>query len=171
MPKEIFRGFKLCKDEVVNLDVNRLLLGIAREANTRGGLGKIQGKIFFEIDGYNDDERKPWEIPEVRKYFKSLDEIAPFFLYFIANEVLGESVRTYLSMFIDPDFFATFNPGPEMKQEIDVFIKNRIHAVADYCEKINSSEKAGVDPRETIFQVFRCMGHDTKREDIFKDKV
>lgn len=166
-PKEVFRGFRLCREEIENVSVERLLLGIAKEANERGGLGKMQGKIFFEIEGYNEDQRELWEIPEVRAYFKKLDEVAPFFLYFLANEILGRTVRLYLKMFIDPNFFATDNPTPRVKARVTDFLNQRMEAITSYCNGVNSGETAKVDPREVFFKIYKCMGYQVTRKEVF----
>lgn len=169
MSREAFRGFRLSKEEIIDSDVSRFLLGIAREANERGGLGTVQGKIFFEIDGYNDDKRGLWEIPEVRRYFRKLDETAPFFLYYIANETFAPLVRTYLKMFIDQSFFTNLNPNQKIKQDAETFIRDKIQSVTSYCHKINSVEEIKVDRRETIFQIYKCMEFDVSREGVFQD--
>ena len=170
MPKEKFRGFKLCKEEIINLQVDRLLLGIAKEAKERGGLGAIQGKIFIEsIDGYNDDPRELWEIPEAKRYFKKLDEVAPFFLYFIANEIFDKGVRLYLKMFINPAFFTDPNLNKKTAKQAGDFVGKRIHAIVSYCKEINMNGEVQAAPRETIYQIYKCMGYDISREKISRD--
>jgi hypothetical protein len=46
----------------------------------------LQSKIGFLIDGYNDDPRELFQIPEVRKYFQQIQAVWPFGLYFFNNE-------------------------------------------------------------------------------------
>ena len=166
MAKETFRIFVLTRDEIENLQVERLFLGIAKEAESRGGISKIQGKISFEVSGYSDDSRALWEIPEVILYFKQLDKLAPFFLYYIAGEILDRTVRLYLRMFIDPDYFTTLEPPERTKREVVSFLEPRFGAVISYCEKISTDEGEEVDPRETIYHTYRSLGFDISREEI-----
>lgn len=46
----------------------------------------LAGKFVFLIDGYNDTPHELYTIPEVRAYWKKLDEAWPFLLYFAECE-------------------------------------------------------------------------------------
>ena len=168
MAKRIFRIFRLTKDEIENLQIERLLFGIATEAKNRGGVSEVQGKISFEVSGYDDDPRELWKIPEARSYFKKLDKAAPFFLYFIANENWAPIVRVYLKMFIDPDFFVMVGDElPEStEREVATFIDFRLKEVASYCKNVSIAEGKEVDPEETIYQTYRCLGFDVSKKEM-----
>ena len=44
------------------------------------------GKVTFMIDGYNDDKREVWDIPEVRRFITKIHNDYPCWLYFSAFE-------------------------------------------------------------------------------------
>ena len=53
----------------------------------------LMGKLVIFIDGYNEDHRTLWEIPEVRSFMKRLCEIWPCWLYFcLLQEVNTRSI-------------------------------------------------------------------------------
>lgn len=154
------RVFVISKDEIMKGDILRLLLGIGQEAEKRGGISKIQGKISFQVSGYDNDPRELWEIPELKLYFKKIDETAPFFLYYIASELNAPIIRLFLKFFIYPHFFTT--PSDKMPdgsfQQVENFIKKRFEKVSDYCKQISQTESKSCDPRETIQWTYKAMG-------------
>jgi hypothetical protein len=106
MGQQVQRNFELTRDEVEAGSVERFFLGIAREAEARGGVARIQGRIGFFISGYEKDPRELFEIPQVRRYFHKLEAMAPFFLYYIADESQGALIRLFAKMFLnDGNFF------------------------------------------------------------------
>jgi hypothetical protein len=46
-----------------------------------GRLQDLFGKVLFHINGYDNDERALWEIPEVREYLRNLVNVWPYFFY------------------------------------------------------------------------------------------
>lgn len=158
MSQKLFHVFELTREEVEQGRVDRLLLGIAREGNERGGLSSIQGRITFFVSGYEKDPRELYEIPEVRAYFHQLDTLAPFFLYYIANEVHGGIVRVFLKMFLPPEFFVRKSPSEGIKEKAINFLLSRLNSVTDYCKKLQEAEGATVDPGITAHQTLRCCG-------------
>jgi hypothetical protein len=49
-------------------------------------LERLQSQIGLFIDGYNDDSRELWEIPEVRSYFQNLHSVWPYGLWFFNRQ-------------------------------------------------------------------------------------
>src|SRR5262245_8596586 len=45
------------------------------------------GWLSFSVDGYNDDPRELFEVPEVRKYFTKLNQESPGFFYFLMPDM------------------------------------------------------------------------------------
>jgi len=87
-----------------------------------------------------------------------MDEIIPFFLFYIGNEANGELVRLFLGMFIDRTQFSDPNPSEETKNEFLEFLLARFNAVSDYCKRCSEAEGKEVDPVETAYHTFRCCG-------------
>ncbi|GFP77723.1 chlororespiratory reduction 6 domain-containing protein [Clostridium fungisolvens] len=51
----------------------------------RHGIKKYRNNIVFQIDGYNDDPREIFEIPEIKAFFKKVFDKYPYMLYFLSN--------------------------------------------------------------------------------------
>lgn len=44
---------------------------------------RAQGRLILVIDGYDDDERELYMIPEVREWFREVDREFPYWLFFM----------------------------------------------------------------------------------------
>jgi len=51
-------------------------------------------KMTILVDGYNDDDRELWDIPEVTEWFKTLHKTYPYILYFLTPE----SIKLYFNI-------------------------------------------------------------------------
>ncbi len=49
------------------------------------------GRISLVVDGYNDDPRELFEVPEVRAYIKRLDLAWPYWFFFLSQ--IDESIK------------------------------------------------------------------------------
>jgi hypothetical protein len=54
------------------------------------------------VDGYNDDPRDLWEIPEVKEYFRNIDARFPYWLFFF--DKANPSVLVILECILDFDY-------------------------------------------------------------------
>ncbi len=158
-PPELLGGMIISRDDIQAQRCERLLHQIIVKADKAGGLSRIQGRIAFAVDGYNDDDRELFEIPEVKTYFRKLDKIAPHFLFFIASEENGAYVRLFVKMFINPEFFSSPDPPRSVVDEFITFILTRLNCVADYCEQNAEHEEHPLDPVMTIHHTYRSCGY------------
>lgn len=46
---------------------------------------EFMGRVSLIVDGYNDDPRELFEIPEVRHYYKKLDSQWPYWFFFLSQ--------------------------------------------------------------------------------------
>jgi hypothetical protein len=60
---------------------------------------KFCGRISLVVDGYNDDPRELFEIPEVRAYMKRLDQAWPYWFFFLSQ--VDESIKLLESSLCD----------------------------------------------------------------------
>ena len=142
-------------------------LAIAREAEARGGVSRIQGTIGFFVSGYGDDSRELFDIPAVRDYFHEVDRVAPFFLYYIADESQGPLVRLYVKMFlVDGDFFANPNAPETDTHLFQSFLFSRLDAVGTYCRAVSAKEGVRLDPETVAYHTMRCCGMDVSLQDV-----
>ena len=57
------------------------------------------GRISLVVDGYNDDPRELFEIPEVRSYLARLDQAWPYWFFFLSQA--DESIKLLESCLCD----------------------------------------------------------------------
>jgi hypothetical protein len=57
------------------------------------------GRISLLVDGYNDDPRELFEVPEVRAYIKRLDQAWPYWFFFLSQA--DESIKLLESCLCD----------------------------------------------------------------------
>ena len=60
---------------------------------------ELCGRISLIVDGYNDDPRELFEIPEVRAYIKHLDQEWPYWFFFLSQA--DESIKLLESCLCD----------------------------------------------------------------------
>jgi hypothetical protein len=65
----------------------------------RGVAIEFCGRISLVVDGYNDDPRELFEIPEVRAYIKRLDQAWPYWFFFLSQA--DESIKLLESCLCD----------------------------------------------------------------------
>lgn len=75
--------FEFTRDEVEAIDFTRFLKVFGPEQLPGGPeLATVAGRVTFLVDGYDDDARKLWEIPEVRRFYNAWWNAWPYALYF-----------------------------------------------------------------------------------------
>jgi hypothetical protein len=65
----------------------------------RGVAIEFCGRISLVVDGYNDDPRELFEVPEVRAYIKRLDQAWPNWFFFLSQ--VDESIKLLESCLCD----------------------------------------------------------------------
>lgn len=74
--------FAVSKEEVLRKDYKRVIeiFEIFKKAGKHG-----KNKLLLNIDGYNDDSRELYMIPEVRDFIQGIWKECKFFLYFVSD--------------------------------------------------------------------------------------
>jgi hypothetical protein len=65
----------------------------------RGVAIEFCGRVSLVVDGYNDDPRELFEVPEVRAYIKRLDQAWPYWFFFLSQA--DESIKLLESCLCD----------------------------------------------------------------------
>jgi len=60
--------FVISREEIENGDISRII-GDHGPQVTKKKLRQLQNRVHFTVDGYDDDPRELFEIPEVREYY------------------------------------------------------------------------------------------------------
>ncbi|MCU0735859.1 MAG: hypothetical protein MUF20_10105 [Methylotetracoccus sp.] len=72
-------------------DISETLALLRRLTEDRQTAIDFCGRISLVVDGYNDDPRELFEVPEVRAYIKRLDQAWPNWFFFLSQA--DESVK------------------------------------------------------------------------------
>ena len=59
---------------------------LSRVLADRSAVQRYQGRVDLSFDGYSNDPRELYEIPEVRQFCEKLDEAFPYWFYFLSTE-------------------------------------------------------------------------------------
>jgi hypothetical protein len=74
--------YMITKSEVIEQNQLRFAEFFNIERIVKAGrLHDMFDRVVFCVDGYNDDRREIFQIPEVRRFLKSLAEMWPYFFY------------------------------------------------------------------------------------------
>ena len=79
---------QVTREEVETCDVTRILdifLGFLQSPR------EFYDSVEITVSGYDDDPRELWEIPEVKRWFETLDKAWPFAFFFMST--LGAGLR------------------------------------------------------------------------------
>jgi hypothetical protein len=78
------------REVVLAGDVESVLMGLSVFVRSQVLAPQVQGKWRLHFDGFNDDPRELFQIPEVRRFVTTLDQIFPywFFLADLSSETL-----------------------------------------------------------------------------------
>jgi len=71
--------------QVETCDVDEPLASLRELTADRKVALEFCGRVSLVIDGYNDDPRELFEIPEVRAYLKRLDHEWPYWFFFLSQ--------------------------------------------------------------------------------------
>jgi hypothetical protein len=77
--------------QVETCDINEPVQFLRRLTADRQTALEFSRRISLVVDGYNDDPRELFEIPEVRAYIKRLDRVWPNWFFFLSQA--DESIK------------------------------------------------------------------------------
>ena len=72
--------------EVEAIDVSRTAAVLSRVLADRSAVQRYRGRVDLSFHGYSEDPRELYEIPEVRRFCKKLDEAFPYWFYFLSTD-------------------------------------------------------------------------------------
>ena len=95
------------------------------------------GRMSLIADGYDDDPRELFEIPEVRRYLKALDARWPYWFFFLSQA--DESIKLLESCLCD-----TIEVIPGVNsidvEQLEKYLARHFSALNRYSESINLPE-------------------------------
>jgi len=79
----------LFRRQVETCDVAEPLVLLRRLTADRQTEIDFCGRISLVVDGYNDDPRELFEVPEVRAYIKRVDQAWPNWFFFLSQPIFN----------------------------------------------------------------------------------
>jgi hypothetical protein len=95
------------------------------------------GRISLVIDGYDADPRELFEVPEVRRYIKALDDMWPYWFFFLSQA--DDSIKIVESCLCDS---IEVIPGVTSidNEQLNAYLTRHFSAMNHYCEALNLPE-------------------------------
>ena len=72
--------------DVEAIDVSGTAAKLSRVLADRSSVQRYQGRVDVAFFGYSNDPRELYEISEVRRFCKKLDDVFPYWFYFLSTE-------------------------------------------------------------------------------------
>jgi len=156
MPDAVLYQFSRCLVEVGDATdflkrYGRYRLPVGRK------LGEMMNHLVTFIEGYDDDPREIYAIPEVRKFYQQLWQRWPYWLYFCNLDT--ENLMMMVMCCLD-SLEALKVQGREQVQvsleplEILHFISGGFVPMNEMCERAGMSERQIFDRTKAVFEYF-----------------
>jgi hypothetical protein len=95
------------------------------------------GRISLVIDGYNADPRELFEIPEVRAYIKAIDDLWPYWFFFLSQA--DDSIKIVESCLCDSIEVVPGVTSVDTAQ-LQKYLTRHFSVLTRYCESLNLPE-------------------------------
>ncbi|MBN6740606.1 hypothetical protein JKG47_08710 [Acidithiobacillus sp. MC6.1] len=118
------------------------------------------GRLIITFDGYDNDQREVWEIPEIRSYFAKLTEAWPYWLWFMNKAPAHSQIPLLTFLLLDG---RGFGHGPDkwyaFSQPDDVLdmIKNHGNRMLELLHGFEIPREAGVDVLSGVARQMQLM--------------
>ena len=80
------------RQEVEGCATGRVVAALMALTDTPGRVRRFADALWLSFDGYNDDARELWEIPEVVRYFAAVHASWPHWCHFMVKEPVAFSL-------------------------------------------------------------------------------
>ena len=135
-------GVVVSRDDVESKDISSTLDTLSSLLVDRASVQKYQGRVSISFDGFNDDPREIYEVPEIRRFCTQLDVSFPYCLYFLSMQDPSLKMFAFCLCRVEKD-----GPGVVRLDEMDLasFFQshftamNRLFSVYSLDEETNRS--------------------------------
>jgi hypothetical protein len=150
--------YQFSRDKVERGDFKAFLAQFGEERLPSGpALAKLLGGFAFAVDGYNDDSREIYAIPEVRTFYAAFHRAWPYWLYFC--DLNQDSLKTMVMCCL-PSLSAVSRQGrPLVGVELDPmellrFVADDFGPMNLMCERADLSERGIYDRTKAVMEFF-----------------
>ena len=88
-------GVAVSRSDVENRDISTTLGTLSGLLDTDATVRRFRGRVNVSFDGFDDDPREIYEIPEIRRFCAELDARFPYWLYFLSMEDSSLKMMTF----------------------------------------------------------------------------
>ena len=136
--------------EVETADVSRTAAVLSRVLADRSSVRRYRGRVDLSFDGYSNDPRELYEIPEVRRFCKKLDESFPYWFYFLSTEGVMLMVVASCLCSVTKPMLGIVSFGPDLIE----FITHHFQALNWIFENYSLDERDNVEISGKITRYF-----------------
>jgi len=139
------------RDEIERLDLSNCLQVLNSLIESREKAMRFRDRVVFGVDGYNDDPRELFEIPEVRTFIRELDGKWPYWLFFLskATDMLA-MIMFCLSKYQKVDAgLACYDP-----RDLETFLYLHFDALNSLFDQFDLDKALNLEISKAIFDYF-----------------
>jgi hypothetical protein len=150
--------YQFSRDRVQAGDAKDFLSRFAKSSLPKGKkLEGMMNSVALMIDGYNHDPREIYAIPEVRKFYKQLWEVWPYWLYFCNLDT--ENLMMMVMCCLESLDALKVKGQSQVKVSISPlevvrFISGGFVPMNEMCERAGMSERQIFDRTKAVFEYF-----------------
>lgn len=153
-----FHIFPITRENIKSRHCDPLLEFFERLQMTKAVARRSQGKVELLIEGYDDDPRELWEIPEVVAWFKAVEARVKYWFYFLRADTDSPSLPllTYCVCEVRPVPELREGPSANPPVEFDPpvlegFLLRNFQWLNELAERLGLSEEENKRISQAIF--------------------
>jgi len=140
------------REQIVAGDIQEPLTVLQQLVADPGKAIAASGRISLVIDGYNQDPRELFEIPEVRRYIQLLDASWTYWFFFLSQA--DDSIKILESCLCDSIEVVPGVMSIDM-QQLEGQLAKHFAAMNRYCASLNFSESEVDEISEGIIHLIQ----------------
>lgn len=143
----------ITKNEVLQLDITNALNTLSQLLDDKKTALYFKEKVDISFEGFNVNENKLWEVPEVRNYICKLDEQFPFWFYFLSTNGDGLLLifKSQLIPFLSPEADKELNQ-PKLR---DCFLTRWLPSMNQVCDYTGISLHENDEMTQRLFNYLK----------------
>ncbi|HRI15563.1 MAG TPA: hypothetical protein PLX89_21400 [Verrucomicrobiota bacterium] len=150
--------YQFSRDKVERGEFTAFLARFGSDRLPHGAdLARLMGGLAFTVDGYNDDPREIYAIPEVRGFYAAFHQAWPYWLYFC--DLHQDSLKTMIMCCLPS--LATVARAGRSTVGVQLDPTDLLHFIAEdfapmneMCERAGLSERAIYDRTKEVMEYF-----------------
>jgi hypothetical protein len=138
-----FLNITISKESIINNDFTEPMNILRQLTSSKSVIEYFRERVDISFDGYNNTREELYEIPEIRNYVSELDNLFPYWLYFLSKNSSGLLViiKCFLLPFLKPDAEQEIN-GKKLQDYLE---QRGFLAMNHLCELTNISEQEKIE--------------------------